>query len=75
MSIEATILASAEKWRIVKQVDGERVTYLLEKLDGADGLGVERWKAVNIGDGSVDTLTRQLRDYIIQLMVKQESAK
>jgi hypothetical protein len=70
VSIDASILAQHERWRIVKQADGERITYVLEKLDGIDALGVERWKDIKIGDGSVDSITRSMRDFIIMQAVK-----
>ena len=57
------ILASDGKFRIVRVEEGERVTNVLEKWDGCDALGVERWKTVNVGE--VDTITRHLRDWVI----------
>jgi hypothetical protein len=57
------IVASDGKWRIVRTEQGERVTNILEKHDGCDALGCERWKSLNIGEA--DTITRQLRDWII----------
>ena len=68
--IDASIIAQHEKWRIVKQAEGERVTYVLEKQNGFDALGVERWTDVKLGDASVDSITRQMRDFIIQQAVK-----
>ena len=70
MSIEASIIAQYEKWRIVRQVEGQRVTYVLEKLNGCDALGVERWIDVKVGDSAVDNITRSMRDFIIQQAVK-----
>jgi hypothetical protein len=66
------IIAQHEKWRIVRVVDGERVTYILEKHDGFDALACERWKEVRLGEASVDSITRQMRDFIIQQAVKAE---
>ena len=63
MSDGPRILASDGKFRIVRIVDGERVTNVLEKADGCDALGAERWRTVNVGE--VDTVTRHLRDWII----------
>ena len=63
-----SILALDSKWRIVRVEDGEKVTYTLERHDGTDALGVERWKELRVGDA--DNLTRQLRDYIIAQAVK-----
>jgi hypothetical protein len=57
------ILASDGKFRIVRIEDGERVTNVLEKHDGFDALGVERWKEANVGTG--EGLAKQLRDWII----------
>jgi hypothetical protein len=62
------ILASDGKWRIVRAEAGEKVTYTLERHDGCDALGVERWKELRVGEA--DNLTRQLRDYIIATAVK-----
>jgi len=67
---EPRILASDGKWRIVRQEDGERITHVLEKQDGCDALGVERWKELRVGEA--DNLTRQLRDWIIVMAVKAE---
>lgn len=62
------VLASDGKWRIVRVEDGEKVTYTLERHDGFDALGCERWKELRVGDA--DNLTRQLRDYIIAQAIK-----
>ena len=67
---EPRIIASDGKWRIVRLEDGERVTHVLEKQDGVDALGVERWKELRVGEA--DGLTRQLRDWIIVMAVKAE---
>ncbi len=65
--VEATIVAGDHTFRIVKQVQGQRVTYLLELPDGFDALGVERWKDVS-ADGKV---VRVMRDYIIRSVTKE----
>lgn len=57
------ILATDGKFRIVRVEDGERVTNVLEKHDGFDALGCERWREINVGQ--VETIARQLRDWII----------
>lgn len=57
------ILASDGKFRIVRIEDGDRVSNVLEKADGCDALGVERWREVNVGQA--DTVSRWLRDWII----------
>jgi len=67
---EPRILASDGKWRIVRIEDGDKVGHVLEKQDGYDALGVERWKELRVGEA--DGLTRQLRDYIIAQAVKAE---
>jgi len=57
------ILATDSKFRIVRIEDGDRVTNVLEKWDGCDALGVERWREVNVGQA--DTVSRWMRDWII----------
>jgi hypothetical protein len=58
------ILATdGSKFRIVRIEDGDRVTNVLEKADGFDALGCERWRTVNVGEA--DNLTRWMRDFII----------
>jgi hypothetical protein len=59
------VLATDGKWRIVRVEDGERVTNVLEKHDGFDALGCERWKEINVGTVG-DSLSRQLREWIVQ---------
>lgn len=66
--MSSRILAADDKWRIVRIEEGEKVTYTLERHDGHDALGVERWKELRVGEA--DNLTRQLRDYIIAQAVK-----
>jgi hypothetical protein len=62
------ILASDGKFRLVRLEDGERVTNILEKHDGFDALGCERWKEANVGSG--EGLAKQLRDWIVQHALK-----
>ena len=57
------ILATDGKFRIVRIEDGDRVTNVLEKHDGYDALGCERWKEASVGSG--EGLAKQLRDWII----------
>jgi hypothetical protein len=57
------ILATDGKFRIVRIEDGDRVTNVLEKHDGFDALGCERWKEANVG--STEGIAKQLRDWII----------
>lgn len=63
MSDGPRVLASDGKWRLVRVTEGDRVAHVLEKQDGCDALGVERWKDINLGTG--ESLSRQLRDWII----------
>ena len=67
---DARVIASDPKFRIVRVEAGERVSYTLEKHDGHDALGVERWKELRVGEA--DNLTRSLRDYIIATAVKAD---
>lgn len=60
---DARVIASDGKWRIVRIEDGDRVTIVLEKQDGHDALGCERWKEINVG--SIETISRQMRDWIV----------
>lgn len=57
------ILATDGKFRIVRVEEGERISHVLEKADGCDALGVERWRDVSLGTG--EGISRQLRDWII----------
>ena len=59
----ARVIATDGKFRIVRLEDGDRVDHALEKRDGEDALGVERWKDCNVGTS--DSLSKQLRDWII----------
>lgn len=63
--IDAQLIATDGEFRIVKQVEGDRVTYILEKQDGFDAFGVERWK--NIGDSIGTTgIARQLFNWVLK---------
>lgn len=70
MSIDAVIIAGSEKdgFRIVRQTQGDKVTYLVELPDGCDALGCERWKDVS-ADSKV---VRSLRDFIIRQSLKEQ---
>ncbi len=62
---DARIIATDGEFRIVRVEEGERVTYTLEKHDGFDALGVDRWK--NLSDSIGGTgITRQLYTWIIK---------
>ena len=62
------VIASDDKFRIVKLEDGDRVTYVIEKQDGCDALGVERWRDVS----SDSPIVRALRDWIIRAALKEK---
>lgn len=66
------IIAGSEQdgFRIVRQAEGTKVTYVVELPDGCDALGCERWKDVS-ADGKV---VKALRDYIIRQSVKENHA-
>lgn len=62
------IIAGDDKFRLVRIEDGNKVTYILEKPDGCDALGEERWREV-----SQDApIIRALRDWIIRAVVQAE---
>lgn len=63
MSSGPRILAADGRFRIVRIEDGESVKNVLEKADGCDALGVERWREVDVGRS--ETITRYLRDWVI----------
>lgn len=65
---EARVIATDGKFRIVRIEDGDRVEHVLEKRDGEDAMGLERWKDCNVGTG--DSLSKQLRDWIVMHMLK-----
>jgi hypothetical protein len=70
MTIAATIIAGSEQdgFRIVKQEQGDKVTYVLELPDGVDALGCDRWRDVR-ADGKV---VQVMRDYIIRTVSNQQ---
>lgn len=68
MSIEAVIVAGDDKFRIVRQTEGTKVTYVLEVPKGFDALGCERWEDVS-AEGKV---VKAMRDFIIRAALKQE---
>lgn len=63
MSDGPRIIATDGKFRIVRIEQGERVSNVLERADGCDALGVERWKEIDVGAG--ESISRRLRDWII----------
>lgn len=70
MSIEAVIIAGSDVdgFRIVRQTDGQKVTYILEIPKGFDALGCEKWDEVS-AEGKV---VRTMRDWIIRQSAKQQ---
>jgi hypothetical protein len=70
VSIDAVIVAGGEKdgFRIVRQVSGDKVTYLVELPDGCDALWCERWKDV-AAEGKV---VKSMRDFIIRQSLKAQ---
>lgn len=63
------IVAGDDRFRIVRITDGDKVTYVVEVPDGADALGVERWREFKTDN----TLVRALRDYVIRGVVKEQN--
>ena len=56
------IIASDALFRLVRMVEGDRVTYVMEVPDGCDALGVERWREFKLDNKHL----RALRDFIIR---------
>lgn len=61
--IEAIIIASSPDFRLVKQTEGEKVTYVMETPDKPDALGCERWRPVTI---ETKNPLMFLRDFVIR---------
>lgn len=61
--IEAVIIANSDTFRIVKQTDGDKVTYYLETPEKPDALGCERWRPVSI---EMKNPLMFLRDWVIR---------
>lgn len=72
--VEARLVATDGEFRIVKQTEGERVTYIIEKLDGADAFGVERWKNISDSIGNVG-VTRQLYNWVLKHAITCQQMK
>lgn len=62
---EARLLATDGDIRIVRVENGERVTYVLEKQDGFDAFGVERWKNITENIGTTGT-ARSLFNWVLK---------
>jgi hypothetical protein len=62
------IVASNERFRIVRIEDGNRIAHVIEVPDGADALGVERWREYKAESAGV----RALRDFILELAAKEQ---
>lgn len=60
---DAVIVASSPDFRLVKQTEGEKVTYVLETPDKPDALGVERWRTVSV---EMKNPLMFLRDFLIR---------
>jgi hypothetical protein len=63
VSIEALIVAASRDFRLVKQTEGEKVTYILETPDKPDALGCERWRPVSV---EMKNPLMFLRDFLIR---------
>ena len=63
------ILAGDDKFRIVRDEVGDKVTYTVEAPDGCDALGVERWKELRMDNKHWSAF----RDYIIRAALKEKS--
>lgn len=70
MSIDARVILETPKFRVIKAVEGEKVTYVFEKADGFDALGVQRWRELKFGEA--EATSRMFRDYIIEQVREQE---
>lgn len=66
------VLLDAKRFRVVRTVEGSKVTYVFEKNDGCDALGVERWRDLKFGEA--DAVSKMLRDWIIEHVAKQDKA-
>lgn len=62
---DARLIATDNEFRIVRVEDGDRVTYVLEKHDGFDAFGVERWKNISENIGTTG-LARQLYNWVLK---------
>jgi hypothetical protein len=65
MSDGPRILLDTGKFRVVELANGNKV---IEKADGADALGVERWRDLKLGEA--DRVAVLLRDWIFAHVVK-----
>lgn len=59
MSDGPRVLLQTERFRVVELDNGNKV---VEKSDGADALGVERWRELKFGEA--ESTARMLRDWI-----------
>ena len=78
-TVDARLVATDGEFRIVRVEDGNKVTYWLEKHDGFDAFGVERWKSIGENIGATG-IARQLFNWIIghstkcpQMKLQEES--
>jgi hypothetical protein len=63
------IIAGDDTFRIVRIEDGDRVSHVMELADGADSLGVERWRDARMDNKGVATT---LFNYIIKSALQKE---
>lgn len=59
MSDGPRVVLLAERFRIVELANGDKT---LERLDGTDAMGGERWRELKFGEA--DATSRLLRDWI-----------
>jgi hypothetical protein len=69
MSDGPTIIVQDDKFRIVRITEGDRVTYVTERPDGCDALGVERWAELKMDNKH----WAAFRDYMIRTALKEKS--
>lgn len=71
MSSGPFIIAGDATFRIIRIEDGNSVTHVMELADGADALGVERWRDARMDNKGVATT---LFNYIIKTALKEKSS-
>lgn len=63
MNAGPRVVGGNHRFRVVRT---DNATYIFEKADGADALGVERWRELKFGEAH--DVAKLLRDYIIELL-------
>jgi hypothetical protein len=66
------LLVERPTFRIVEGEVGGGLEYLLEKRDGCDGLGVERWTTFHLGASPV---IKELWKYTLEIALMLEEKK